>query len=105
MFWQYKMDVEDYLDFCKERNVFPRFRGVKPFRELQKRGRITPLVTSIRVMYTGLIDEHYYVDENQMLLSINHPEEEPQKPEEVLDEKKHPDGWEIEMVKPKHFRE
>ena len=105
MFWKPGMDVEDYLEHCKNNRIFPRYKGFGPFQELLKRGRITPFVTTIRVMYTGLIDQCYCLDDNGMFLSINAPDNPPQNTEEVLREDKHPDGWEIEMVKPKHLCE
>lgn len=103
MYWKPGIDVEEYLDWCKENSCFPRYRGSKPFQELLKRGRIMPFVTTIRIMYTGTIDQCYCLDEDGMFLLINDPDNPPQNPEEILREDKHPEGWEVEMAKPKHF--
>lgn len=103
MYWRLGMDVEKYLDHCKKERIFPRFKGIFPFQELLKRGRITPFVTTIRVMYSGAVDQCYCLDYEGMLCLINNPDNPPQKPEEVLGEDKYPDGWEIEGVKPKNF--
>lgn len=100
------MSVEEYLDFCRENSgMFPRYKGYQPFKELLEKGRIAPFVTIIRVMYSGPIDQCYCLNDESKFLSINDPDKEPQNPKEVLSEKKNPDGWEVEMAKPKHFFE
>lgn len=103
MYRKLGMDIEEFLEYCSNNRSFPRFKGLEPFRELIRRDRIAPFVTTIRIMYSGPIDQCNCLDNNGMLQSINNPEKEPQKPEEVLSEEKNPDGWEIELLKPKHF--
>jgi len=99
------MDIKKYLDYCYDNRVPPHFTGVRPFYELVKMGRITPFITTIRIMYSGLIDQHYCLNDDGMLLSINYPENPPQKPEEILHEYEYSRGWEIEGMKPKHMCE
>jgi hypothetical protein len=97
--WQFDMGAEEYLDYCLERGAIPRYRGFKSFQELLKKGRITPDVTLIRVMYTGVLDNHYYVNEAGLFFLAGHPGSPLENPEEVLREDKNPDGWDI--IKPK----
>ena len=54
-------------------------------------------------MYTGLIDQCYCLDDDGKFLSINNPDNPPLYPEDVLREDKYPEGWEVEMAKPKHL--
>ena len=39
MYWNPDMDVEEYLDYCREERIFPRYKGFRPFQELLKRGK------------------------------------------------------------------
>jgi hypothetical protein len=99
------MKVEEYLDYCTENRIVPRYKGVEPFWELMKAARITPIITIIRIMYSGPVDQCYFLDDGSRFFSVNYPDRKPQCPEEVLNERKNPDGWEIEMTRPKNFCE
>ena len=50
-------------------------------------------------MHTGLIDMVYYVNQNGLLEQVGIENPSALEPEEVLSEKKHPDGWEPEGLR------
>lgn len=85
--------------------VFAMFYGIEPFEYLVKSHRIIPGRTIIRVMYTGVIDRHYLMNEEGKLVPLNVEESavenpKPVDPKKILSRKKQSGGWE-----PHHFRE
>lgn len=93
--------VDKYLAFCEEGGATPRFKGYAPFEILLRQGRIAPFFTSIRIMYTGSIDETFYVNDGGLLEQAGIDNPIPLDPKDVLSKEKHPEGWEPEKLRPK----
>lgn len=91
-------EIIPYLEECLEGGADPNLKGHEAFEYLFRCGVIDPWFTTIRVMYTGVIDLVYWADENGKLIRIGDEENKPLEPKEVLSIKKHPDGWDMENL-------
>lgn len=93
--------IREYLKFCYEEKIFPRLYGYLPFEILIEDNRIGHWHTSIRKMYTGLCDIHYFINEDFQLIEIGKEVSSALNPKKILDIKICPQGWEaLKLINP-----
>jgi hypothetical protein len=83
-------------DLAREGCTAYRFKGVEPYWYLFDTGRIAAYFTGIRIMYSGDIDTVYFPNEEGLLMNPRHDDQDPKKPENVLNLKNAPDGWDVD---------
>jgi len=93
-------EVVDFLNSCLENGAVPNFKGYFPFKVLVDQGRVAPYYTTIRIMYTGIIDVCYYLNDDGLLEQIGLENPPALDPKEVLSASKNPRGWEPEQLRP-----
>lgn len=106
-----KENWEDYLYRKQTQITFVQLYGFEPFEELFRKGIITPYITAIRLMYTGIIDIIYMVNQNGRLVNIKENDVfdlncESFDPMEILSKRVGDKmWWEVEGIKPKGYDE
>lgn len=93
-------EIIEYVEWCKSEHAEPHFVDYPPFQLLLLSGMVAPFISSIRIMYSGLLDVHYYINERGYLeeMSVNDPQ--PKDPRTILSRKKWPRGWDVGQLRP-----
>ena len=97
--------IEEYIAYCRNEMVPKCFKGHKQFQQLVDLGYVTPLITSIRIMYNiGRDDEFYGVVEDfkleGIILNAHSGKEGIHDPKELLSNEI--PYFEIDMINPNH---
>ena len=95
--------IHEYIANCRADMMPKCFKGYEQFRQLVELGYVTPLVTSIRLMYNHGRDDEFYgvVDDFKLegiILNSHSGKSGVHEPEDILaDDKPY---FEIEMINP-----
>jgi len=93
-------EVVEYVNYAKKnRMVAPSFVGFEPYRLLLLSGMVAPLYSSIRIMYSGLPDIHYRINETGYLEEIGPEDPQPEDPRLILSNKEQPVRWEPGLLR------
>jgi len=92
--------VKEYLNWCREGKADPRFYGYLPFKILWKLDLLAPWYSNIRIMYTGLVDICYWVNDEGFLVQMGVEDAPALDPKKILSKRLHPRGWEPISLKP-----
>lgn len=98
-----KESVEEYADRFFDQSSFPLFKGVEPYWELFRAGRIEPFMNLVRVTLGGICHLFYWANEEGKLVSYNDPDSPALAPEDVFFQNGNSGAWQLETIVPKRL--